>query len=133
MHVFIKYLQPMSWKKILKSLQDLKVGGRVHIRYGKSEFNACKKYLVDPDKDKKLDSDVIVNVTKLSLVEKYPQESDKCRECGVLFYNPSPFRCLPDMFRADKCFKCSDGVKSFKDYLKKFSQDNISQDGVCSS
>lgn len=131
-HIFIKYIEPVSWKRVLKRLQDMKLGSRVHIRYGKSEFNACHKYLTDPGKDKKLDSNVIVNVTRLTLAEKYPQESSKCGECGVLFYNPSPFinGKYTGMFRADTCLKCGNGSKSFREYLKKISQESIN--AVCS-
>lgn len=126
LHIFIKYEHPKSWKEVLKFCEKQKQGGRVQVDTGRGSFQECRKYIVDPLKEKKLDNNITENVRKLTLVEKYPAQTAKCRGCGILFYNPAPFRFLPDMFRADKCFKCSGGAKDFKEYLKKFSQDNIS-------
>jgi len=128
-HIFIRYANAVSWRKVLKTLQNLKQGSRVHIRYGKSEFNKCKKYLTNPDKEKNVDSNIIENVTKLTLAEKYPDEVRPCDKCNVLFYSPSPFITGPlsGKFRPTQCSKCTGQPKSFKEYLKNL------QDGENSS
>lgn len=137
-HIFIRYSNGISWKKVLKTLQDLNQGSRVHIRYGRSEFNACKKYLCNPDKEKNIDANVIENVSKLTLAEKYPDEVRQCNKCAVLFYAASPFLTgiLAGKFRPTHCFKCTGQPQSFKEYLKNLqageSSELISQEIVSS-
>jgi len=130
LHIFIKYAQPRSWRNVLTFCEKQKQGGRVQVDVGRGNFEQCRKYITDPDKIKNLDDNISENVRKFTLAEKYPDEVDTCGTCGLLFYNPSPFNFLPGMFRATTCFKCSGGAKNFKEYLKKFSQEIIPEDGV---
>lgn len=127
LHIFVKYDSPRSWKEVLKFCEKQEQGGRVQVDTGRGSFQECKKYITCPDKEKKLDNDITENVRKLTTVEKYPEECDKCGECGVLFFNPSPFTNGPlaGKFRADKCYKCSGGPKNFREYLKLFSQEEV--------
>jgi len=128
LHIFLKYEQPKSKQHVLKYIEQQKQGGRVQVDTGRGNFNECKKYIVDPDKNKKLDDSIIENVRRLTLAEKYPEESRKCGECAMLFYAPAPFTrgVLAGCFRPDKCFKCSGRPKNFTEYLK--SLELISQD-----
>lgn len=125
LHIFIKYSEPRSFKNVLKFCQDQEMGGRIQVDVGRGNFVQCRKYITDPDKFKKLDDNISENVRKLTLVERYHKDVSLCETCNKHFYNPPPFRCLPDIYRARKCFKCSDITKDFKEYLKKLSQDNI--------
>ena len=58
-HLFIEFVNPHSKFKILKELQRT-FTGRIQVDHGRGTFEECKKYLVDPDKDKNLDKDLIV-------------------------------------------------------------------------
>lgn len=132
LHIFIKYDQPRSWKEVLKFCEKQEQGGRVQVDTGRGSFQECRKYITDPDKEKNLDDSISENVRKLTLTEKYPDETRKCNQCNMLFFSPSPFTngILAGKFRPTKCFKCTGRPKNFVEYLKKLSQENIPQDGT---
>lgn len=107
LHIFIKYEQPRSWKQVLSFCEKQQQGGRVQVDIGKGTFEQCKKYLTDPDKEKKLDNNITENVRKLTVMDRYPDDVSKCPDCCQQFFNP-PFRFIKNIWlRAEKCFKCS--------------------------
>lgn len=87
-HIFLKYPNPQAKFRILDYIQKQKQGGRVQVDIGRGAFQECKKYLTNPDKEKLVDNDINENTTNLTLTEKYPEQSDKCIKCNMLFYNP---------------------------------------------
>lgn len=91
LHVFLKYVHPKAKSTVLDWIQKMNLGGRVQVDYGRSDFNKCKKYLTEPDKDKPCDPSPIINVTKLTLQEKYPEHCHSCLICGVKCYDPPIF------------------------------------------
>lgn len=126
-HVFIKYENPRSWRDVLTWFEKQKQGGRVQVDTGRGSFQECRKYITDPAKEKKLDDSISENVRKLTLTEKYPDETRQCIQCNLLFFAPSPFTngILAGNFRPTKCFKCTGRPKNFVDYLKKLSQEEV--------
>lgn len=94
-HLFIKYNQPKAKSQILKFVQKLDLGGRVQVDVGRGTFNECKKYIVDPDKKKSLDSNITENVRHLTSVERYPNQTRQCPYCGERYWEP-PDPCFKD-------------------------------------
>lgn len=88
LHLFIKYHKPKAKSKVLQYLQRLELGGRVQVDVGRGDFEQCRKYLVDPDKEKKLDNDITENVRLLSLVERHPEHARTCPGCNKKYYDP---------------------------------------------
>lgn len=109
-HIFLRYAHPQAKFRILEWIQKQEQGGRVQVDIGRGAFQQCKKYLVDPDKEKNCDEIVTENVRNLTLVEKYPDLSDKCVKCGMLFYNP-PFNFTwegrSEWKYTDRCSACT--------------------------
>jgi len=87
-HLFLKYRHDKAKSTVLYTMKGLNLGGRVQVNHGRSDFNKCKKYLVNPDKEKYLDDNILIDVRKLTLCEKYPADCDKCFTCKKEFYNP---------------------------------------------
>lgn len=88
LHLFLRYSEPKAKSTVLKYLQSLNLGGRVQVSHGQGDFNSCKKYLTNPDKDKLLDPNVYVEVRRLTLVEKYPDQVRVCGHCGIKYWDP---------------------------------------------
>jgi len=107
LHVFLKYVQPRAKSTVLDWYQKLNLGGRVQVCYGRSDFNLCKKYITAPDKEKLLDENPIIKATKLTLLEKYPEDVGTCITCGVSHYNPSIPLWENTIYRSEKCHRCS--------------------------
>lgn len=87
-HLFIKYDQPKAKSKVLSYIQNLDLGGRVQVDIGRGSFDECKKYITDPTKEKKLDNNITENVRKLTLIERYPDETYVCSNCTKKYYYP---------------------------------------------
>jgi len=112
LHLFLKYAQPKAFSEVLSWCLALKFPGRCQVDTGRSAFNECKKYLVSPDKDKKCDENVIINVTKLTLMERYPEDIRECDTCRTKFYSPaiwwpSVSDSCQGLVRSSSCHKCS--------------------------
>jgi len=107
LHVFLKYVQPKAKSTVLDWYQKLNLGGRVQVCYGRSDFNLCKKYITAPDKEKLLDENPIIKATKLTLLEKYPEDVGTCITCGVSHYNPPIPLWENTIYRSEKCHRCS--------------------------
>lgn len=96
LHIFIKYNQPKAFSTVLnfwKKFSETHSAGRVQVDVGRGTFEQCKKYLVDPDKDKHVDSDLKENVRRLTpaeindrLVVKYPDDTVPCEDCDRPVY-----------------------------------------------
>lgn len=96
LHVFLKYKEKKAFSKVLEYYQKFSEEfelGRVQVDHGRGSFEKCKKYLVNPDKAKKVDDNVIINVRKLTpdeiaegLVTKYPDEVSNCQDCNKPVY-----------------------------------------------
>jgi len=104
-HLFIKYNQAKAKSKVLGFIQSLNLGGRVQVDIGRGDFEQCRKYLVDPVKEKNLDSNVTENVRLLSLTERYPEFTRTCPGCHKKYYDPPE-----DLFGistiSGSCHKC---------------------------
>lgn len=136
-HVFLKYQKKKSWKKVLDFFKKHSSGhtfsgnftipsgkhqgkeatlGHVKVKPGKGNFNDCKKYVTNPDKIKKLDSNISENVRKLTLIERYPQAVRKCPGCSERYYDPAEdFFGNGDLIIMGECWKCYS-----KNYNKRF-------------
>lgn len=86
LHIFIEFDPkiPRAWKPLLKELERLfpavKPDGsrahRIQVDYGRGSFDECQKYLQGATKDKKIDSDITVELSypELSrLVDEYKE------------------------------------------------------------
>lgn len=105
-HLFIKYQQPKAKSVVLKYVQDLDLGGRVQVDIGRGDFDQCRKYIVDPDKEKKLDEDITENVRKLSLIERYPEHARVCPKCSKRYYDP-PLEVFGTWCIMGTCWSCA--------------------------
>lgn len=118
-HIFLKYPNPQAKFRILDYIQKQKQGGRVQVDIGRGAFQECKKYLTNPDKEKLVDNDINENTTNLTLTEKYPEQSDKCIKCNMLFFNPI----LPkfNLKFSDFCDDCEreKSQERIKEYLRR--------------
>lgn len=119
-HLFIKYAQPKAKSVVLKYIQKLELGGRVQVDIGRGDFDQCKKYIVDPDKLKKLDDNITENVKKLSLLERFPQFARTCPDCSKRYYDP-PTPILGGDWYVGRCWKCD-----AQNLQKRFSQAIVS-------
>jgi len=88
-HLFLRYAQPKSKFSVLNFIQKLDLGSRVQVDIGRGDFEQCKKYVTNPDKIKSLDPSVTTNVTRLTLTEKYPEDTYTCPECNRRHYLPT--------------------------------------------
>lgn len=122
-HLFLKYAQPKSKFTVLQYIQNLKLGQRVQVDIGRGEFEQCEKYLTNPDKIKSLDPNVSKNAKRLTLTEKYPEDTYTCPKCDRRHYIPkleapgawwwSPIELLPKII----CIHCWDAQQK-KNILK---------------
>jgi len=94
-HLFIKYNQPKAKSKILAHVQNLDLGGRVQVDVGRGTFDECRKYIVNPDKIKKLDEGITENVRRLTSIEKHPDQVSVCKFCLEKYWDP-PDTCFID-------------------------------------
>jgi len=108
-HLFIKYNQPKAKSKVLSYVQKLDLGGRVQVDIGRGSFDECRKYIVDPVKEKKLDDNITENVRRLTLVERYPDQVSVCPICLKKYWDP-PDPKLP--FKSETCGRLECHVKS---------------------
>jgi len=109
LHLFIKYNQPRAKSKVLRFIQKLDLGGRVQVDIGRGNFNECKKYITDPDKIKSLDNNISENVRHLSSVERYPNQTRECPQCGQRYWDP-PDPCFK--FVSNSCGRLSCHLKA---------------------
>jgi len=108
-HLFIKYAQPKAKSKVLNFIQKLELGGRVQVDIGRGDFDQCRKYITDPDKEKKLDDNITENVRLLTLVERYPEDARECPGCGKRYYDPPQDDLLTGKLTIKgECWKCLD-------------------------
>ncbi len=120
-HLFIKYAQPKAKSVVLKYIQKLELGGRVQVDIGRGDFDQCKKYIVDPDKLKKLDDNITENAKKLSLLERFPEHAQVCPDCFRRYYDPPTLCSLGYPFYVGRCWQCD-----AKFLQKRFSQAIVS-------
>jgi len=123
-HVFIKYQQPKAFNTVLnfwKKFSQDNSAGRVQVDVGRGTFEECKKYLVDPDKEKNVDSQVTENVRRFTpaelnerLVTKYPDEVVPCEDCDrpVYFGPPLLVELSTGLTKIVCALKCPDCKKS---------------------
>lgn len=99
-HIFLKYKEKKAFSAVLKWFKEFSAehgAGRVQVDAGRGSFQQCEKYLVNPDKDKKVDDNVIRNVRRKTrkeinegLVARYPDEVGECQMCNVKVWMGMP-------------------------------------------
>lgn len=128
-HLFLQYPQPKAKSTVLNYIQKLNYGGRVQADPGKGSFEACKKYITDPKKNKIVDTNIIENVDtrKLPLIERYPDQVSVCIRCSKKYFDPTlqPGECM--ILRIGQsspkiCLRCQD-KKNLQDRLPQKPQD----------
>jgi len=100
LHIFIKYKERKAFSTVLnffKEISETNDAGRVQVDTGRGNFAECEKYLVNPDKEKNIDDNVIQNVKRKSkqeiydgLAVKYPEEAQKCETCNKSVFVGKP-------------------------------------------
>lgn len=99
-HVFLKYKEKKAFSTVLnffKKISEENEAGRVQVDSGRGTLEQCEKYLVNPDKEKNVDEDIVKNVRRRSreevnsyLAAKYPHESEPCEICNKPTYVGPP-------------------------------------------
>ena len=91
LHLFIQFKNQHSKFKLLKELQQL-FTGRIQVDQGRGTQEQCLKYLVDPDKDKHTDEEIIhtIGIPKMRCHNHRPTnlhpDSKQCPRCNHLKY-----------------------------------------------
>lgn len=100
LHIFIKYKERKAFSTVLKFFKDIAEtndAGRVQVDTGRGSFAECEKYLINPDKEKNLDDNIIKDVRRKTkqeiydgLAVKYPGETQKCSTCSKSVFVGKP-------------------------------------------